>query len=69
MALDNESSLSYKTSVPSRHLCEIQTTNVKKEPVSANKKFKQEHRLAEKRGSGRIKESVYCTWSVQLLCK
>lgn len=69
VALENESSLSYTTSVPGRHLCEMQTANIKKEFVSVNKELKQEHRLAEKRGSGGIRKSVYCMWSAQLLCK
>jgi len=50
VTLENECSMSYITSIPSRHLCEIQTANIKKKSVSAKKELKQEDRLAQKRG-------------------
>lgn len=40
--------LNYTVSVPNRHLCEVQTENIKKKSVTANKQLNQEDKLERK---------------------
>lgn len=44
--------LSYTVSVPNRHLCEVQTENIKKKSVTANKQLNQEDKLERKEVQG-----------------
>lgn len=69
VALENESSLSYSAFVPSRHSCQMQSTDIEKEFVSVNKELEGEHSPSREKRFRGMRTSMHCMWSAQLLCK